>query len=163
MAVGLRLCFGLLLAAAVAVAVPAWGAGLSEIQVRAFVLQQERDWNAGTLDAYFQAFRPDAVFTDQYRTPAGKVVPYGKSTLAEARIQSRKFRAASKVSERGRIVSIAVGRDGRTVVVVSHVTTDIRGAKGLRVTCAERRQELVLAVNRLRSKSQTDTFMRCAR
>jgi hypothetical protein len=158
-----RLRFGLLLVAAALAAAPAWGAGLSEAQVRAFFAQQERSWNAGALEAYFMAFQPDAVFTDQYRTPAGEIVPYGSSTLAQAQVQSRRFRAASKVSETGKIVRIALGADGRTAQVLSREVSRIRGAKGLRVTCAERRQELVLAGGSLRSKGQTDTFTRCPR
>jgi hypothetical protein len=152
---------GLSLAAAVFSAGSAFAAGLSEAQVRTFVAQQERSWNAGALEAFFAGFRPDATFTDQYRTPAGQVVPYGTSTLAQARTQSRKFRATSKVSERGEIVSIALGPDGRTAQVVSRVTARTEGAKGLKVSCAERRQELVLGADGLRSKGQTDTFSRC--
>ncbi|MDB5445311.1 MAG: hypothetical protein JWQ97_628, partial [Phenylobacterium sp.] len=96
----------------------------------------------------------------QYRTPAGQIVPYGSSTLAKARVQTRKFRAASKVSETGEIVRIALGPDGRTAQVVSREVSRTQGAKGLRVTCAERVQELVLAAGRLRSKGQTDTYSR---
>ncbi|MDB5444778.1 MAG: hypothetical protein JWQ97_95 [Phenylobacterium sp.] len=158
-----RLRFGLLLVAATLAAAPAWGAGLSQAQVRAFFAQQERAWNAGALEAYFTAFQPDAVFTDQYRTPAGQIVPYGSSTLAKARVQTRKFRAASKVSETGEIVRIALGPDGRTAQILSREVSRIQGAKGLRVTCAVRVQELVLAAGGLRSKGQTDTYSRCAR
>jgi hypothetical protein len=158
-----RARFGLLLAAAALAAAPAWGAGLTEARVRAFFAQQERSWNAGALESYFGAFRPEAVFSDQYRTPAGQVVPYGSSTLAEARVQSRKSRAASKISETGEIVRIVLSADGRTALAVSREVTRLQGAKGLRVTCAERRQELVLAAGRLRSRGQTDTFFRCPR
>jgi hypothetical protein len=161
MALEPRLRFGLLLAAAMLAALPAWAAALSEAQVRAFVAEQQRAWNAGALDAYFAAFSPDAVFTDQYRTPSGQLVPYGTSTLAQARTQSRKFRATSKVSETGEIVRITLGPDGRTAQVVSHVVSRTEGPKGLRVSCAERRQDLALAAGRLRSKGQTDTFSRC--
>jgi hypothetical protein len=73
--VKLRRGFGLLLVAATLAAAPARAAGLSEARVRAFFAEQERTWNAGALEAYFIAFRPDAVFTDQYRTPAGEIVP----------------------------------------------------------------------------------------
>jgi hypothetical protein len=90
-------------------------------------------------------------------------VPYGSSTVAAARTQSRKFRATSRVSETGEIVRIALGADGRTAHVVSRVVSRIQGAKGLRVTCAERRQELVLTSGGLRSRGQTDTFSRCPR
>src|SRR4051794_21490819 len=120
-----RPSFALLLAAAAILAAPAWAAGLNAAQVRAFVAEQERTWNAGALGAYFAAFQPDAVFTDQYRTPAGQIVPYGSSTLAEARAQSRKFRAASKLSEKNEIVRMALGPDGRTAQVDSRVVSRI--------------------------------------
>jgi len=155
--------FGPLLAAALLFAAPAWAAGLTEAQVRAFVAQQERKWNAGELDAYFAGFRPDAVFTDQYRTPSGQIVPYGSSDLAKARAQSRKFRAQSKLAETGEITKIALSADGRTAQVEARVVSQIENAKGRRVTCAERSQVLVLAGGQVRSKGQTDTFTRCKR
>lgn len=152
-----------LAAALLVVAGAASAAELSDAQIRAFVDQQQRSWNAGDLDAYFAAFRADAVFTDQYRTPSGAIVPYGSSTLAQARAQSRRFRARAKVTERGEIARIKLAADGRSAEVVSRVTTRTEGANGLRVTCAERRQDLVLADGRLRSKGQIDTFSRCPR
>ena len=159
----LRPVLGLLAALAALAGAPAWAEGLGEAQVRAFVAQQQRAWNAGDLDAYYAAFEPDAAFTDQYRTPAGQVVPYGTSPLVQARIESRKVRATSKVSEQAEIVRIALGADGRTAQVVSRVVSRTQGPGGVRVACAERRQELVLAAGRLRSKGQTDTYARCRR
>jgi hypothetical protein len=158
-----RPLFDLLLAAALLAGTPAWAAALSEAQVRAFIDRQERAWNAGALEAYFSTFRPDAVFTDQYRTPAGQLVPYGSSTVAKARTQSRRFRAESKASETVEIDRIALGADGKSAQVVSRVVSRIQGAKGLRVTCAERRQDLVLTSGQLRSRGQVDTFSRCSR
>lgn len=134
-------------------------AALTDAQVRAFLDQQERLWNAGDLAGYYAAFRPDAVFVDQYRTPGGEIVPYGKSALAEARTQSRKFRAASKVSETHQVVRVTVS--GASAQVLARVTSRISGKPGNRTTCAERRQDLVLAAGRIRSRGQTDTFMRC--
>lgn len=154
---------GLLLAAAMLAAGPAWSAGIGEAQVRAFIARQERNWNEGALDSWSAGFRPDATFTDQYRTPAGEIVPYGTSTLSQARTQSRKHRAAAKVSEAGQIVRIAFGPDGRSAEVVSRVVSRTESAKGVRTACAERRQALVLAEGGLRSKGQTDTFSRCPR
>ena len=151
----------LLLAAAAASAA---AAGLTDAQVRAFVAKQETAWNSGALPAYFAAYTPDAVFTDQYRTPAGQLVPYGKSTLAQARVQTRKSRAKSKVTERAEIVRIALSPDGRTADVTLRVSARIEGGQGAaRTTCAERRQSLVLAAGAIRSRGQTDTFMRCRR
>ena len=152
---------GLAVMAAVIAAAPALAGGVSDAEIRAFVARQERAWNAGALDAYFTGFTPDAVFTDQYRTPSGEVVPYGSSTLAQAQGQSRRFRAGASIVETSDIERITVAADGRTAQVISRVLSRIRSAKGLRVTCAERRQDLVLAAGRLRSKGQTDTFARC--
>lgn len=159
----LRRRFALLIAVAALAGAPAWAAGLTEGQVRVLLGDQEHSWNAGALDAYFNTFRPDAVFTDQYRTPAGQIVPYGSSRLPEARAQARKFRATSKASENARIASITLGADGRSAQVVSHVVSQIQRAHGVRVTCAERRQDLVLASGQLRSRGATDTFSRCPR
>lgn len=150
------------LCAAPAHAAPLTDAPLTDAQVRAFVARQEKSWNAGDLDAYFAGFRRDAVFTDQYRTPAGQLVPYGSSTLAQARVQTRKFRATSKVAETNQILRIALTPDARAQVL-ARVTSIIQGPQGRRTTCAERRQELVMAAGRLRSRGRTDTFMRCAR
>lgn len=158
-----RLGFALLIAVAVSAGAPAWATGLTEGEVRALLADQEHSWNAGALDAYFSTFRPDAVFTDQYRTPAGEIVPYGSSKLPEARAQARKFRAAAKASESAQIVSIALGAGGRTAQVTAHIVSRIQGANGLRVTCAERRQDLVLVSGHLRSAGATDTFSRCPR
>jgi hypothetical protein len=150
-------------AAALLAAGAATAAGVGEAQVRAFLADQQRAWNAGDLDAYYAGFTPDAAFTDQYRTPSGQVVPYGASTLAQAKAQTRRFRATSKVTERGEGLRVTPGADGRSAQVVSQVVSRIEGPKGLRITCAERRQEIVLAAGHLRSKGQTDTFSRCPR
>jgi hypothetical protein len=159
----LRRRAGLLLAAAALAAGPAWAGGVTEAAARAFVARQQQAWNAGQLDAYFAGFRPEAVFTDQYRTPSGQVVPYGTSTLPQARSQSRKFRSTAKVSETGAVERVTLGPDGRSAQVVSRVVARTQGPQGLRVTCAERRQELVLDAGGLRSKGQTDTYARCPR
>lgn len=153
----------LLLALGLLAAGPGWGASLGETQVRAFVARQERSWNAGALDAWAAGFTPDAVFIDQYRTPAGVIVPYGTSTLAKTKNQIRKFRATAKVAESGKILRLALSADGRSAQVDSQVISRTEGAKGVRVACAERRQELVLAAKDLRSRGQTDTFSRCRR
>lgn len=153
----------LLIALVVLTGAPAWAAGVTEGQVRALVAEQERSWNAGALEAYFDTFRPDAVFTDQYRTPAGQIVPYGSSSLPVARAQARKFRATAKTSETSQVIGVALGPTGSTAQVASRVVSRTQGVHGVRVTCAERRQDLVLASGRLRSRGATDTFSRCPR
>jgi hypothetical protein len=163
MAVESRPRIALPLAVAMLLAGPAGAAGLDEAQVRALVAEQQRSWNAGGLEAWAATFRTDAAFTDQYLTPAGQLVPYGTSTLPQAKTQSRKFRATSKVSETGRIIRIALGPDRRSALVVSKVVSQIRGPKGARTTCAERRQDVILGGDGLRSRGQTDTFSRCPR
>jgi hypothetical protein len=153
----------LLLATATLLGGSAQAAAVTEGQARALLAEQQRAWNAGQLDAYFATFRSDAVFTDQYRTPAGELVPYGSSKLPQARAQARKFRAQAKASEAGEVVRLVVAGDGRSAEVVSRVVSRNRGPQGLRVTCAERRQSLVLTAGRLRSKGALDTFSRCPR
>ena len=158
-----RLRRGLVSAAAIFAGWPAWAAPLGQGEVRAFLAQQQRAWNAGALDAYFAGFTPDATFTDQYRTPAGQVVPYGVSTLPQARNQSRKFRAGASISEAAQILDISSAAAGGSAEVVSRVVSQIGGAHGVRVTCATRRERLVLAGGRLKSTGQIDTFSRCPR
>ncbi|HEY8573078.1 hypothetical protein [Phenylobacterium sp.] len=150
--------------AAATLATPAAAApALTDAHIRAFLAQQEKAWNTAALPAYFSAFEPKATFTDQYRTPAGKLVPYGTSTLAQARAQTTKFRARSKVAETHRIVRITLSPDGRSAQVLAYVTSQITTGATRRTTCAERRQELVLAGGRVRSQGVTDTFVRCGR
>ena len=85
---------------------PAQAAGLGEEQVRGFVARQEAAWNRGDLAGYFAGFTRDAVFADQYRTPSGVVVPYGQSSLIQARAQSRRSRASAQISETSRVMRI---------------------------------------------------------
>ena len=130
---------------------------ISEPQVRAFVLRQEQAWNAGQLSRYFAAFTPDARFTDQAYVGEGKPpVPYGTSTLAQARALARKS-AASKPHETGRVTRIAIAADGRSARVSSSVFSTVKARR----LCAARVQTLVLTGGQLRSTGQTDTYIRC--
>ncbi|MDB5453170.1 MAG: hypothetical protein JWO33_1748 [Caulobacteraceae bacterium] len=142
---------------------PVWAAGLRETDIRAFVAAQQQAWNGRATDAYFALFQPDAMFADQYRTPDGQVVPYGRSTLAEARSQTRRSLAKSRSTEMGEIVRITPTADGRSAVVISRVTSRQESAGRVRVSCAERTQTLSLEQGRIRSSGQSDTFMRCPR
>lgn len=133
-------------------------ARIGEADVRAFVAAQEAAWNAGRLDTFFAAFTPDATFTDQAYQGDKPPVPYGTSTLAEARALTRKAFAKAPSREAARVFRIAVAADGRSAQVVTSV--GIRN--GSRRLCASRVQTLVPAADGgLRSKGQTDTYIRC--
>jgi hypothetical protein len=127
--------------------------------VRAFVERQQSAWNAGRLDDFFRAFTPDAAFTDQAYNGAKPPVPYGTSTLAEAKAQSRKAFATTPTREAARIFRIVVAPDGRS----AEVTTSVGVQAGARRLCASRVQTLVLAGGALKSRGQTDTYIRCRR
>ncbi|MBX3485007.1 hypothetical protein [Phenylobacterium sp.] len=130
------------------------GAPVTEEAARAFVAKQEQAWNARKLDAWFAAFTPDATFTDQAYNGGKPPVPYGTSTLKEARALIGK---AAPSRETGRVFRIVVAPDGRS----AEVTTSVGIRSGERRLCASRVQTLVLAGRALKSKGQTDTYIRC--
>lgn len=146
------------LAATPALAQPA----ITDAQVRAFVARQEAAWNAGDLDRYFAGFTPRARFTDQAYVGDKPPVPYGTSTLAEARTQARKALARARSREAGRITRLRIGADGRSAQVVSNVASTVDSGGKVRHLCAYRGQALVLRGGRLLSNGQTDTFFKCA-
>jgi len=151
--------FGALLALATpAHAQPA----ITDAAARAFVARQQDAWNAGALDRFFDAFTPDARFTDQAYVGDKPPVPYGTSTLAEARAQSRRARAKGAARETGRIVSVRIGADGRSAQVVSRIEAAVTADGKTRRLCASRGQALVLRGGRILSTGQTDTFFKCA-
>ena len=142
------------------IAGPAFGqARMGEADARAFVARQEQAWNAGALDRYFAAFTPDARFTDQAYVGDKPPVSYGTATLAQARLQAGKSRPGAKPQEAGRILRIALTRDGHTAQVESSVVSRVGGRR----LCATRMQTLILAHGTLRSRGQTDTYIRCRR
>lgn len=134
---------------------------LTEPAVRDFVGRQSKAWNAGDLGRYFALFAPGATFTDQGRAKDGRVVPYGTSTLAEARAQTRRARAKSKVAETTLISRIEIAPDGRSARVVAGEQIVLTTAGRARHLCAERVQTLIATPAGLRSKGQTDTYGPC--
>lgn len=149
----------IVLAATPALAQPA----ITDAQARAFVARQELAWNAGRLDAYFAAFTPQARFTDQAYVGDKPPVPYGTSTLAQARAQARKALAGSKRRETGQVTRVRIAADGRSAQVVSSVASTVEAAGKLRRLCAYRGQALVLRGGQLLSNGHTDTFFKCSR
>jgi uncharacterized protein (TIGR02246 family) len=132
---------------------------LTDADVRAFVERQERAWNAGDVAAWSAAFTPDARFTDQAYVGDKPPVPYGTSTLAEASAQARKARGRSREASEVRRVEIAA--DGRSARVTSRVGSAVTSGGKVRRLCASRVQILVRANGGLRSRGQTDTYIRC--
>ena len=152
----------LVLAAGPALAQPRiTDAPITEGAVRAFVARQEQAWNAGDLDRYFAGFTPDARFTDQAYVGDKPPVPYGTSTLAQARAQARRAAARGHTREAGEVRRIEIAADGASARVTSRVGSAVTTAGKVRRLCASRVQTLVLARDRLRSTGQVDTYVNC--
>jgi hypothetical protein len=148
---------------AVMIAGPAAAATpLTEPQVRAFVERQSRAWNAGDLPAYFATFTPDAHFTDQALGNDNKIVPYGVSTVAQARTQARKTLAKSKVRETSVVTAVSIMPDGRSARVTARTRSEIAAAGAApRQVCAMRVATVARTPKGLRTNAQTDTIVRC--
>ena len=152
----------LLISATLAIPLAAQAAPrLTEAEVRAFVERQSKAWNAGDLGGYFALYAPDARFTDQARAKDGRVVPYGTSTLAEAKAQTRRARAGSKVQEVTTLRAIQIAPDGKSAQVAAAEASAIATGARTRRLCAERVQTIVLTPAGPRSKGQTDTYLAC--
>ena len=132
---------------------------ITDGDVRAFVARQERAWNAGDLGVYFAGFTPDATFTDQAYVGDKPPVPYGTSTLAQARAQAGRTKGRSR--EASQVMRIEIARDGRSARVASRVGSTVTTAGKTRRLCASRVQTVVLAGGSLRSRGQTDTYIHC--
>lgn len=151
----------LLLALALALAgpAPAQTARITEADVRAFVARQELAWNAGDFDRYFAGFTSGARFTDQAYVGDKPPVPYGTSTLAQAKAQARRSTARSR--ERGEVRRVEIAADGRSAKVTSRVGSAVIEKGRTRRLCASRVQTLTLDGGRVRSTGQTDTYVNC--
>lgn len=134
---------------------------LSEAEVRSFVARQSKAWNAGDLGAYFALFTADARFADQARAKDGRVVPYGTSTVAEARAQARRSFATTRVREATVIRQVQIAPDGRSAKVTAATDTTLTTGPRVRRLCAGRTMTLVAGPGGLRSKGQTDTIAPC--
>jgi hypothetical protein len=132
-------------------------ARLTEPQVRAFVARQSAAWNARDLAAWAMTFTPDARFTDQALANSNTIVPYGSSTLKEARVQVRKTFARGPVSETVSIDSVVLSPDGRGARVSAHVF----GVSGGQRVCAQRVETIIGAAGGPVASAQTDTIVRC--
>ena len=151
----------LLLLAALLAAGPALAQAprITDADIRAFVARQEAAWNAGDFDRYFAGFTPDARFTDQAYVGDKPPVPYGTSTLAQARTQAR--RSGSRSRERGEVRRVEIAADGRSAKVTARVGSAVVTDGRTRRLCASRVLTLTLASGRLRSTGQVDTYVNC--
>jgi hypothetical protein len=154
---GLAILAVLALGAAPALADP----HLTEPQVRSLAERQSHAWNTGDLAAYFATFAATARFTDQALGNDNRIVPYGVSTLAQARAQSRKTLARGKVRETLSIGAVTLAADGRSAELTADVVTDISAVGPVRRICAKRAETFALTPAGLRATSQTDTIVRC--
>jgi hypothetical protein len=136
-------------------------ARLSEAAVRAFVARQEAAWNAGDAAGFFALAAPDASYTDQARAKDGRVVPYGTSTLAQARAQARLTFAKSRIREVATIRRMQIAPDGRSARIEGHEDAWLTSPGRTRHICAETLQTVVLTPGGIRSKGQTDTLTPC--
>jgi hypothetical protein len=136
---------------------------LTDTGVRAFVGRQELAWNKHDLKGYFAGFSPDAAFVDQALSSENKIVPYGRSTLAEARRQTARMAARSQLHEDGMVQTVKIAPDGRSALVTSQVTARITTRGAIRLSCVRRAQTVVLAGVAIQSKGQIDTVVRCGR
>ncbi|HEV7386452.1 MAG TPA: hypothetical protein VGN89_16330 [Phenylobacterium sp.] len=134
---------------------------LSEADVRGLVERQSRAWNAGDLAAYFATFSPSARFTDQALGNDNRIVPYGVSTLAQARTQSRRTLAAGQAREAVTVEAIAIAPDGRSARLSARAVSDITRAGVTRRVCARRVEAFELTPAGPRATAQTDTIVRC--
>lgn len=134
-------------------------ARITDADTRAFVARQEAAWNAGDFDRYFAGFTPDARFTDQAYVGDKPPVPYGTSTLAEARTQARRSSARSR--ERAEVRRVEIAADGRSAKVTARVGSAVVADGRTRRLCASRVLTLTIAGGRLRATGQVDTYVNC--
>ena len=152
------------LAIALLISSPAFAqVAITDAAARAFVAGQERAWNSGDLAAYFAGYAPGATFTDQAYVGDKPPVPYGTSTLPQARAQARKALARSKASETAQVQRITPTADGRAVIVVARVASTLQTAGKTRRLCAVRRQTLIVVRGEMISNGRTDTYYPCPR
>lgn len=154
----------LILMAALLTAAPAAAqTPVTDAAARAFVASQESAWNAGDLDGYFAGFTLGATFTDQAYVGDKPPVPYGTSTLTEARKLTARALARSRSRERATVTRVDIASDGASARVLARIETTLESASGVRRLCASRIQTLFNAGGRLRSRGRTDTFYKCPR
>ncbi len=131
-------------------------ARLTEAHVRAFVAEQAKAWT-GDVDAYFATFTPEARFTDLALANDNSIVPYGSSSVTEARALVRKSRSQGGFREDLSVDSVVLAPDGRGARVSAHVVSTAAGRR----SCAQRIETVALTTKGLRATGQTDTIVRC--
>ena len=90
-------------------------------------------------------------------------MPYGTSTLTEARRLTARALARSRSRETAQVTRVEIAADGASARVIARVQTTVESASGVRRLCASRVQTLFNAGARLSSRGRTDTFYKCPR
>ncbi len=134
---------------------------ITDAAARDFLARQERLWNARDVSGFFATYAPGARIADQARTGDGKIVPYGESTVPEARTQARRFFARSRAQQTSQVLRIEIAPDGRSARTQVRQTSRIETGGRVRLVCGESAQTLTLAQGRILSQAQTDTVVRC--
>jgi hypothetical protein len=125
------------------------------------VERQDAAWNRGDLTTYFKTFTANARFIAQARTPSGQLVPYGASTVTQARAQARRFMAKSRGVDRTIIASIQISADARRATVLGRKLSLVTSAGRTRRICSEVAQIIDLEHGRPMSGGQTETLVAC--
>lgn len=147
---------GLLLAQPAAAQSP-----IAEAEVRALAARQVQALNAQDLSAYFATFAPQARFTQQALGSDNRIVPYGTSTVPQARAQLARAAAASRITEAVQVRKVVVAASGGGAALTAQVRTRIEGGGRVRTSCAERLTAVARVGGALKALSQTDTLVRC--
>jgi len=135
---------------------------LTEAAVQAFVARQEAAWNRKDAAGFAATFAPDAVFIDQARDSHGGITQNGRSTLAQAVAQARRYFAKHRFTEVSVVDRVVIAPDGRAAQVFGHETARVETpGQAPRTLCAETAETVVLVGGRLVSRGQTDTDVRC--
>lgn len=146
---------------------PARSPAITEAEIRTLAARQARALNAGDLRGYVATLADRAVLAQQALGSDNSIVPYGSSTVSQARAQLRRLLATSTLTETVAVTRVVIDPTGRGAALSAEVRTEVApraAADGrLRRSCARRLATFARIDGRLRMLSQTDTLVRCRR